>query len=405
MQSDSVGFAPDGMKKLIKDIDRKMNWKMLTELADWVVEEGVRVQQIPAPTFAEDKRAAYIAELFQSFGLTDISIDAAYNVYGRCIGLDRSIPALMVSAHTDTVFDAETDLSTRRDGNFIYGPGLGDNSLGVSGLLGLARMIHIQDITPACDIWFVATSCEEGLGDLKGMRAAVDQLKDEIGMVINLEGLAFGHIYHAGIAVHRFHITAEADGGHSWLHFGRPSAVHSIVTLAAQITQIRTPQTPRTTYNIGMIEGGEAINAIGRNAGLWLDMRSESQGELEKLINHVRSLVQKLESPGLSFNIRTVGDRPSGSLSTSHPLVQGALAALECVNLRGALETGSTDANIPLYLGIPAVTIGITRGGNAHRLDEYIETTPVASGMRQLILLVLGSSEYQISQRHAMTGD
>lgn len=393
------------MKQFIRATNRHTRWDNLSELANWVVEEGIRIQQIPAPTFAEDARSEYVKQQFEAFGLEQTSIDAQKNVYGLLKGLNRAVPAVMVMAHTDTVFSEKTDLTIRREGNLIYGPGLGDNSMGVSGMLGLLKWLHDANITPDCDIWFVATSCEEGLGDLKGIRAAYAQLKDKIGAVINLEGLAFGHIYHAGIAVHRMHITATADGGHSWLHFGRPSAVHGIMELGAQITNLNPPTNPRTTFNIGMIDGGQAINAIGTKASLWLDLRSESQTELNKIRQQVLDLITATSRSGLTFDIEIVGDRPAGQINTNHPLVIGALAALEEVNIRGSLETGSTDGNIPLHYNCPTVTIGITRGGNAHRLDEYIETVPVKAGMRQLITLAIATAQYQRDVHEKAAGD
>lgn len=393
------------MRKLVKTMFQQTNWQTIHTLADWVIEEGIRIQQIPAPTFEEDERAAYVAKQFADLGLDYIEIDDAKNVYGLLKGLNRSIPALMVVAHTDTVFPADTDLQIRRDKNVIYGPGLGDNSIGVSGMLGLIKWLQELTIVPACDIWFVATSCEEGLGDLKGIRAAYEQLKDSIGMVINLEGLAFGHVYHAGIAVHRLHITAEAEGGHSWLHFGRPSAIHGMMELGAQINRIIPPTAPRTTYNIGMVDGGTAINAISTSASLWLDMRSEEQNSLNNLVQQVQLLIQAIEKPGLTFKIEVVGKRPAGGISSTHPLVQGALAALSQLGTRGSLETGSTDGNVPLQAGCPTVTIGITRGGNAHRLDEYIEIDSVQAGMKQLITLALAASTYQREEHEKLAGD
>lgn len=393
------------MKNIVNTIFRHTNWATLKPLSEWVVEEGIRVQQIPAPTFAEDARATYVSEQFKAFGLTEVSIDAAKNVYGFLKGANSRIPAIMILAHTDTVFSAETDLTIQRNGDIIYGAGLGDNSMGVSGMLGLAKWFYDHNSVPASDIWFVASSCEEGLGDLKGIRAAYEQLKDHISMVINLEGLAYGHIYHAGIAVHRLHITAKAEGGHSWLHYGRPSAVHGIVELGAQINRINPPTSPRTTYNIGMIDGGTAINAIGTQASLWLDMRSEEQSSLNKLREQVDLIINAIQRPGLDFDVEVVGSRPAGSINSSHPLVQGALATLSNLGLRGALETGSTDGNIPLAAGCPTVTIGITRGGNAHRLDEYIEIKPVIDGMKQLITLTLASAEFQREQHEKLAGD
>jgi tripeptide aminopeptidase len=393
------------MKQLVKKISRELNSSNLNILSEWAIEEGIRIQQIAAPTFFEDERAAYVAGQFKALGLGDVEIDEAKNVYGLLKGINRAIPALMVCAHIDTIFPADTSLTIRRENDLIYGPGLGDNCMGVSGMMALAKWLRDERTTPDCDIWFVATSCEEGLGDLKGIRAAFPRLQQYVGMVINLEGLAFGHIYHAGIGVHRMHITAKAEGGHSWLHFGRPNAIHGIMELGAQIARLTPPSSPRTTFNIGMIEGGQAINAIATEAGLWLDLRSEEQSSLDRIRNKVLELIKSIERPGLTFSVKVVGERPGGYLNSRHPLIQGALQALEQLNVRGSLETGSTDGNIPLQAGCPTVTIGITRGGNAHRLDEYIETAPVTAGIRQLLMLALAASQYQREQHEKAAGD
>ncbi len=385
------------MKSYIKTIYSQWNWKILDDLSDWIVEEAIRVQQIPAPTFDEKARAEYISTVFNDLKLTDISIDDVYNVYGRLEG-KSSDTGILVLAHTDTVFPADTDLTVKRNGNYIYGPGLGDNSMGVAGLLGLAKALTDEGHQPPCDIWFVANSCEEGLGDLKGIKAAFDTLKDKISAVVNLEGLAFGHIYNAGIAVHRLHITATADGGHSWLHFGRPSAIHGIVQLGAKITALDVPTQPRTSFNIGMIDGGHAINAIGTKSSLWLDMRSVSPKALDNLRKKVYALINEAQHDNLRFEVEVVGDRPAGSISNTHVLVQGALATLAEMGIKGALEVGSTDGNVPLSHGYPTVTVGITRGGNAHRLDEFVEVAPVKSGMKQLITLALATAQYYTDQ-------
>jgi tripeptide aminopeptidase len=381
------------MKSYIKTIYAQHDWKTLSQLANWVVEEAVRVQQIPAPTFAEAERATYVSKQFRHFKLTDVMIDDVYNVYGRLVG-KSSDKAILILAHTDTVFPADTDLTIHRKGNIISGPGLGDNSMGVGGLLGLLKTLQDNQHQPDCDIWFVANSCEEGLGDLKGIKAAFAKLQSKLSAVINLEGLALGHIYNAGIAVHRLHIKATADGGHSWLHYGRPSAIHGIMELGAQINRLKIPSQPRTTFNIGMIDGGHAINAIATNASLWLDMRSVDPKSLNKLRKAVYDLIHNLEHDGLRFEVDVVGDRPTGSISSDHVLVQGALTTLAELDIRGVLETGSTDGNVPLAHGCPTVTIGITRGGNAHRLDEFIEVSPVQTGMKQLIVLALATARY-----------
>ncbi len=355
-----------------------------------VLQQALTIQQIPAPTFHESARAAYVADQFDRLNLTEIHVDDRHNVYGLLPGNNHTGPGLMVMAHTDTVFSAETDLATRKDNGTIYGPGLGDNSVGVAALLGLAEALRDWQITPACNLWFVATSREEGLGDLGGIKQAFARMKPHIGLVINIEGLAFGHVYHAGIAVRRLHITAHTEGGHSWLHFGRPSAAHAIVILT-----INPPSTPRTTYNIGMLEGGQGINVIASEAGLWLDLRSEDQDTLQAIENQVRAHITRLQTDDLTFNIDVVGDRPAGAIPPDHPLIIGARHALSVVGINGTLETGSTDANIPLSQNCPAVTIGITRGGNAHRLDEFVEVAPIRAGMRQFITLTLAAAVYQ----------
>lgn len=384
------------MKNPVDKLNQAIDWQWLNEMSEWVIEQAIAIQQIPAPTFHEAQRAAHVAAQFAALGLTNIQTDALYNVYGLRSGQNPNLPAIMLCAHIDTVFPQDSDLTVQREDEIIHGPGLGDNSVGVAGMLGTARALALSHMpTPECDVWFVATTREEGLGDLGGMKMAFERLRGRIGCVINLEGLAFGHVYHAGIAVRRLRITASAPGGHSWLHFGRESAIHGLVNLGTMITALQPPQQPRTTYNIGIIEGGHSINSIATEASLWLDLRSEDRAALAALEQTVRGQVQMMAKGELKFTIEVVGDRPAGAISTDHPLVQYALAALKQTGVQGSLETGSTDANIPLSVGCPAVTVGITRGGNAHRLDEYIETRTITLGLRQVLLLLLTSAHQQ----------
>lgn len=384
------------MRQLIEKYDTQLDWGWLTETRDWTIRQALAVQQIAAPTFGEDLRAKYVQDQFGQLGLTAIASDEVHNVLGLLPGKNRDLPGIMICAHTDTVFAQDTDLTIHSEGNLIYGPGLGDNSMGVAGLLALAYFFQLHNLTPECDLWFVATSCEEGLGNLRGMKAAFAQLQAQIGIVINLEGLAFGHVYNAGISVRRLRIMVKTEGGHSWLHFGRPSALHGLMELGARISSMSVPTNPRTTYNIGVVSGGQSINSIASQAEMWLDLRSEDRKSLESLEHKVREHIASLQNPDMQFAVEVVGDRPAGSLSPDHPLIVGAMAALERVGVRGALETGSTDGNISLAAGCPTVTIGITKGGNAHRLDEFIEIEPVEFGLRQLTLLTLAAAAYQL---------
>jgi len=359
-----------------------------------ILQTALAVQQIPAPTFAEDQRADYVRRLFERSPLRDVMVDEVFNVYGCRPGQHPDRPALLVSAHLDTVFPADTDLSIRYEHERVYGPGLGDNSMGVACLLTLLDIFQQHNLHPAADIWFVANSREEGLGDLGGMRAVWQRLGERLGAAVILEGLGLGRIYHAGIAVRRLHIICQAEGGHSWQHFGRPTATHGLIALGAQITAIQPPTIPRTTYNIGMIGGGHSVNSLATHADMYLDMRSEHPDALADLETSVRAAMQDLQKPGLSFSATVVGDRPAGYLPLDHPLLQIATAALELINQQAVYEAGSTDANIPLANRLPAVTIGITYGGNSHRLDEYVDIGPLADGVWHALILVLAAAEH-----------
>ncbi len=382
---------------LLQAARKTLDWESFTSLAEHTIEQAIKIQQIPAPTFAEGPRGDYMKQQFINLGLEAVDFDERFNVYGVLPGEKRDRPGIMVCAHTDTVFPAETDLTIKRDGNLIYGPGLGDNSIGMAGMLALIKALKEQNLTPKVDIHFVATSREEGLGDLGGMKWAYECIKSRIWAVINLEGLSYGHVYNGGIAVRRLHITAKTGGGHSWIHFGRPSAIHAIVQLGARITQLHLPASPRTTYNIGIIEGGQSINTIAAEAGLWLDLRSTTPNSVEMMEHQIHELVASSKQKDLSFNIEVVGDRPAGRTNDDHPLVQLAVRTLEQVGVKPTLEIGSTDGNISLADGCPTVTIGITQGGNAHRIDEFIETEPVAQGLQQLTLLTLAATQLDMS--------
>lgn len=347
-------------------------------LAPRTLDLACAIQQIPAPTFGEHERAAFVRDQFVEAGLSNVSIDDLGNVYGRRPGAGRARP-LLVTAHTDTVFPADTPLTLVRRPELISGPGIGDNSLGVAGLLSLAWAL--SDSPPPGDVWFAANVGEEGLGDLRGIRAVIDQLGGTVAGTIVLEGMALGRIYHAGIGVRRYRISAEAEGGHSWLNFGRPSAIHRLARVAAALTDLDVPRKPRTTYNIGVIRGGTSINTIARTAELELDLRSEAPAALAVLSQQVETLVARHQTSEAPLRCDIIGDRPSGSIPHTHALVQAAIQALARQGLSATLDTGSTDANLPLSRNLPCVCIGLTTGAHAHRPDEYIDTAPLDKGL------------------------
>lgn len=358
-----------------------------------IIETAIAIQQIPAPTFAEGPRGAEVAARMRALGLADVEVDALGNVYGRRAGRSGG-PGLLIAAHLDTVFPAGTDLSVRRAGGRIYGPGLGDNSLGVAALLHLAQALQQHDIASGGDIWFVANVGEEGLGDLRGMRAAVDRLSRQIAAAIALEGCDQGQIIHTAVGSRRYRISVTAAGGHSWSDFGVPSAVHTLVRLAERLTRLDVPREHQSSFNIGVIEGGTSVNTIAQRAALLLDLRSVAPPALGDLVRQAEQIVAEARAaePQVTIAVETVGDRPAGQLAHEHPLVQAAAAAYRAVGADIRFEVGSTDANIPLSRGIPAVCVAVGDGDNAHRLDESIDPARVPAGMRALLLLALAAT-------------
>ena len=352
-----------------------------------VVETAIEIQQIPAPTFDEQRRSDLVRRRLEALGLDGVEQDALGNVYACRPGLHRR-PGVLLAAHLDTVFPQGTDLTVRREGPRVFGPGIGDNSLGVAALVHLAEACQLADLPNTADIWFVADVGEEGLGNLRGMRAAVDKLAGRYTSVVAIEGSGFGRVYHRAIGVKRLRVAAHTAGGHSWADYGAPSAVHTLVKAASALVDLPLPSQPRTTLNIGVITGGTSVNTIAEEAHFLLDLRSEQQSELDQVVARVRAALAALPAGGATLTVEEVGSREAGDIDVGQPLPRAAAAALEAVGADVVWGSGSTDANVPLGRGIPAVCIGITDGGNAHRLDEYIDTGNVGRGMEALARLV-----------------
>lgn len=361
---------------------------------DEVVDLTVTIQQIPAPTFHEGRRAQFIERHFRKQGLRQVQLDDLHNVYGLLPGRSPNALPVIVSAHIDTVFGPETDLSVGRNGQRVYGPGIADNSLGVAALLLLAETLQACDLRPQRPIWFVANVAEEGLGDLKGMRAVVDRFGKTAAYLV-LEGGLYGYICHQAIGVRRYRVDVTAPGGHSWGAFGSPSAIHVLGRLIADIDQIELPEDPKSTYNVGLVEGGTAINAIAQSAHMLLDLRSEDPEALDALVHEVEALAAAADAkPDVTVTMDVIGSRPSGRLSRTAPLARWAVAALKAVGCNEIEFTaGSTDANIPLSRRFPAVCVGLSRSGNTHRPDEYMEVEPIPSGLGQALLLLLAAAD------------
>jgi acetylornithine deacetylase/succinyl-diaminopimelate desuccinylase-like protein len=352
-----------------------------------VLDLAIEIQQIPAPSFDEEDRSNFIRDRFLSEDLHQVEKDNLGNVYG-CLKGDRLVQPIIITAHIDTVFPFETDLSISKGEKTIHGPGIGDNSLGAAGLFGLLWELRKGNATLPGDLWLVANVCEEGLGDLKGMRAVVNRFGDGPLAYIILEGMALGQVFNRGLGVQRYKITARGSGGHSWVDYGKPSAIHELAEFVTKINSLELPKKPRTSLNVGVISGGTSVNTIAPEASLQLDLRSSGSSTLSTLVHQVETLVSESNQPEISFSAEIIGQRPAGEITDDHPLVQHAVNVLESHGIKPELNIGSTDANIPLSQGIPAVCIGLTKGGGAHTNDEYIQTEHLTTGLGQLVDLV-----------------
>jgi acetylornithine deacetylase/succinyl-diaminopimelate desuccinylase-like protein len=232
---------------------------------------------------------------------------------------------------------------------------------------------------------------EEGLGNLRGMRAVVARFGAQALAYIILEGMSLGQVYHRGLNVQRYRITVQTAGGHSWVDHGRPSAVHELAALVRELTLLPLPAQPRTTLNVGVIGGGTTVNTIAAQAWLELDLRSESAQALARLAAQVEALAAAANRAGVEVKCEIAGQRPAGGIPANHPLVRLAVRSLEAQGIQPTLNVGSTDANIPLNQGLPAVCIGLSTGAGAHTIGEYINTPPLARGLAQLGAMVEGA--------------
>ncbi len=350
-----------------------------------LIARACRLQAIPAPTSAEAERAASFKAELASLGAADVCLDEVGNVLARIPGGSRA--PVVVAAHLDTVFPLDTPLTARRDGDRLWGPGIGDNALGLAAMAELALDLSAEP--PPSDVWLAATVAEEGLGNLRGMAEVVRRFGRSARAYVVLEGMSLGTIYHRSLPIRRLRIQAHTPGGHAWTHAGQPSAAHALIRLAAEVLDLPRPGPRQPSLNIGRVQGGTSINSIASDAWIEVDMRSEDPAQLEAFVDAVRRKVDASARLGAAIECISVGDRPGGSIPQDHALVRAARAALVEAGVGDVrLEVGSTDATVPLSLGLPAVCVGLTTGAGTHSLSEYIDISPIGRGYRAVLNLV-----------------
>ena len=363
------------------------------------ISEQIKACEIPAPTFHEAKRGEWFKQRFTELGLKNVRVDKIGNVLGERPG-KGSGPVLVLAAHLDTVFPADTDVKVKREGSILKGPGIGDDCRGLAVILAVARALNQAKIETDGTIIFVANVGEEGLGDLRGVRHLfAEELKGRATHFISVDGVGLD-VTNTAVGVVRYRATFRGPGGHSYGAFGLPSPIHAMGRAIEKISRFEVPKQPKTTFNVGKIEGGTSVNSIAHTAWMEVDMRSESAAELDKLEAQFKRAVQnsvdeenrsRPNKAPITVELKIVSQRPAGVQSADSPIVKTALAAGASLGFNPKLGAGSTDSNIPISLKIPAITIdGGGDGKGAHSLDEYFDTTNSHLGTQWALLIALG---------------
>jgi len=360
--------------------------------------EQQRICEIAAPPFEESVRAAELKKLFAQLGLADVRMDKVGNVIGVRPGV-KPRPNLVFAAHLDTVFPPGTDVHVKRTEDVMRGPGIGDDCRGLVVMLGVIRALNEAKITTPGAITFVADVGEEGLGDLRGMKELFGAtLKGGIDAFISVDGLG-ASITNTGVGSYRYKVTFKGPGGHSYGSFGMANPIQAMGRAIAKIDQFEVPEKPKTTFNVGRVGGGTSVNAIPFEAWMEVDMRSADVNELNKLNEKFKSAVSDAVAEenkrwnnrgAVSVSTELVGLRPAGQTPESSAIVKTALAVNEALGLNGHLGEGSTDANVPMNQGIPAITIGGGGSGSgAHSLNESFDAHDSWKGTQRALLLAI----------------
>ena len=350
--------------------------------------------RIAAPSGSEGARGRWLADRLHELGLEPMT-DSQGNIHAVTPAGDTRAKRLVIAAHLDTVFDAGTELDIRRDGDRLTGPGISDNARGLAGLLALARGLHAAGWPTATPIAFVATTGEEGAGDLRGVKHYIAHNAERTAAFIALDGAGAARIITAGVGSRRLRVTYRGPGGHSWSDWGVPNAIHAAGRAISALTSLQLPAVPRTTLSVGRMGGGTTINAVPGEAWFEVDLRSEALGSLQDLESTVRDHIEnarraEARTRELDVHVEVFGDRPAGRTAESDPLVRSAVAATRDIGLEPQLASSSTDANVPMAAGIPAIAIGA--GGDAggtHTLREWYDNRGGPAGLERLLRIVL----------------
>ncbi len=370
---------------------------------DALVHTQVAIAQVPAPSGDEGDRAQWVRTRFEALGLADIRIDEVGNVIGRRPGRQTDAP-VVVCAHLDTVFSRQTPHVVVREGPRLLGPSITDNSRGLAAMLALAETLGGEGAALEHPVEFVGSTGEEGNGDLRGVKHYFARASERPAAMIALDGAGDQRIIHRALGTRRYRVTFDGPGGHSWAAFGAPNAIHAAAGATARLSSIPLAANPRTTLSVGRIGGGISVNAIPDHAWLEIDVRSAGPRALDRMESEVhRAVAAAVEAENahrargtaaLAAHIARIGDRPGGETDADHPLVQAARAITQLSGGEPELAIASTDANVPIGLGIPAIAIGAGgQGGDAHSANEWFENVDGTRGVARALAIVLAAAQ------------
>jgi tripeptide aminopeptidase len=378
-----------------KKVAKALAW--LDKNTDWVTDQQIAITEIPAPEFAEKERGAYVAKSLAANGL-DVRTDSVGNVIGERQGTAGKDVVLIV-AHLDTVFPADTPVQVKRADGRLEAPGISDDGTGLATIAGLARAMDQAKLKTEATVVFCADVGEEGEGNLRGIRELLNTYKDRIRAVIAIDGAATDYVTTVALGSRRLEVSIEGPGGHSWSDFGMPNPITALARGIVEFSRTPMPEEPRSTFNFGVISGGNSVNSIPTHADVKVDLRSEDEGELGRLESELRKafadavgaeMAAASEGSPLTLKISVIGVRPTGKLTDNSPLLAAIENADRYLGNRSRLERSSTDANLPLSQGIPAIAIGGGgEGGGAHSLNEWYDPAGRELGLKRALLTIL----------------
>jgi acetylornithine deacetylase/succinyl-diaminopimelate desuccinylase-like protein len=389
-------------RSLLSSPEVRRAFSFFEKNATAITDEQVHICSIPATPFGERERAEYLAQKFSALGLTDVEIDEEGNCLGLMEGSSQS-PLIVVSAHLDTVFSQGTDFNVVRAGTRLLAPGIADDGCGLAALIALGRAIQTEKIRTEGSILFVGTVGEEGEGNLRGVRYLLTRGRwaSKVEAFLSFDGPGVDRITNRALGSRRYRVEITGPGGHSWGDFGLPNPVHALGRAVAKLAGYPLPREPRTTFNVGRIEGGTSVNSIPEKAAMDVDLRSGVDAELRRLDSFFRRAIRQAADeenanrrpgdPLLELKVELIGERPSGETPADSALVELAMEATRVLGVEPRLDQSSTDSNLPISLGIPAITLGAGgTSGSSHTLAEWYDPTDRDLGLKRALLAVLG---------------